>query len=498
LFVCFCSFPFFPLIFNRTTSIQHDSDHVLEYQNSLKEDNVVYIGRGARMFGGSARQRVKIIKEIFACMVKRYNNDNKYDNLLLLNANNNNVEYEKQKLKLQKLLLDECVPTKYQYIFQYNILDSDESNSKMIPDYFKISKKNKNKIDRNINYINKIRHNILFDIFDYTEIIFIGVYRPYAERLVSSYKEFTKIKCLNQQVQKCLNIWDDFTMKFVEKQNDYSAHMMHFNTTSNIDNTLLNLIPKYVPFAKIKILYYFVLKEQQLMDYASSNNNYNCGSITTDLYCNGLGLDRTPKTCQLSKENDLLGHDIRHVGHSSEIIYYHDIIYEGITNHPNWGTNTTDISSLLSSLTASNNSTASSSTTMSQSAETITLWDELEQYHTKILGMNAKNNLPLICPSKNQLEILLQKSLQFEELILNNDKSPLPSSSETATIEQQDRQQLKQIIREQHIQNFWKLSLEKKSFCSLDVEKLFGSNNNKNNVSSWEQLFNERLRIETW
>jgi hypothetical protein len=112
--------------------------------------------------------------------------------------------------------------------------------------------------------------------------------------------------------------------------------------------------------------------------------------------------------------------------------------------------------------------------------------------------MNAKNNLPLICPSKNQLEILLQKSLQFEELILNNDKSPLPSSSETATIEQQDRQQLKQIIREQHIQNFWKLSLEKKSFCSLDVEKLFGSNNNKNNVSSWEQLFNERLRIETW
>ena len=541
-----------------TTSIQHDSTgHLKTYKKALKEDHVVYIGRDARI-APSPPQRKKLIKRIFSCMVQTYNeNENDFsskyynDNVITVDddedddevevdndeddvddddeedLDNDDNEYdETQKLRLQRLLLDECVPKQYQFIFQYNILESDESNSKFMPEYFQ------NNNDNDIfDYMNTIQQKILFDIFDYTEILVIGVYRPYAERLISSYKEYTKVSCLSvkREKEKCLNIWNDFIMKFVSKKkvDDYRSHMKKFQYNTNIDNTLLNLIPKYAPYAKIKILYYFVLKEEaQQQQQIVDNNSNNYGSITTDLYCNGLGVDRTPKTCQVSKENDLLvQHEkqIQNVGYSSASIYYHDIIYKGIqkSKHSNWSDGSTtntkeDISSLLSSLTTAaynnknNNTTATARSVPPPPPATATAtWSQLEQYHTKILGMNAKNNLPLLCPTKNQLEMVLEKSLQFEEKIFNNTISPLPlpassssSSSSlllktatTTTIEQQQQQlkQLKQRIKEQHIQNFWKLSLEKKSFCSLDVQKLFSDK-----VSSWEQLFNERLRIETW
>ena len=82
--------------------------------------------------------------------------------------------------------------------------------------------------------------------------------------------------------------------------------------------------------------------------------------------------------------------------------------------------------------------------------------------------------LPLVCPSKKELEKFLQQSLAFEKLIL-------PNSFIEDTI----------LGEQKHILDFWKLA-NSDAFCSIDIKTLFG------NAKTWEQFLKERMIITNW
>ena len=124
-------------------------------------------------------------------------------------------------------------------------------------------------------------------------------------------------------------------------------------------------------------------------------------------------------------------------------------------------------------------------------------WEKLEQYHKEVILKKKKketyttgtdstssSSLPLLCPSKDELQILLDKSLRFEELVMptinNNNNNNNSNKHSVLEIESQQVQQ--------HSNWFWNIMVKKKkTFCWIDIDKLF------HNVSSWEQLLNERL-----
>ena len=98
------------------------------------------------------------------------------------------------------------------------------------------------------------------------------------------------------------------------------------------------------------------------------------------------------------------------------------------------------------------------------------------------------NFLPLLCPPRDELEILLKKSLLFEDLVMHS-SSIIPH----ANLTQQQYEETRAKYKEEHIHDFWNvLVAQKKAFCRVDTEKLFG------NSTRWEQILDGRLLIKDW
>jgi len=104
---------------------------------------------------------------------------------------------------------------------------------------------------------------------------------------------------------------------------------------------------------------------------------------------------------------------------------------------------------------------------------------DLMKHHTKIL-QKGFTDLPLMCPSRAELEMLLQKSLKLEQIMwpqLYDSSSSTRQSLEDAKVD--------------HVQQFWKLADQKRGYCAVDTDLLF------NNVNSYEQLMYESMN-RTW
>jgi len=310
---------------------------------------------------------------------------------------------------------------------------------------------------------------VFIDYLGYDEIIIIGAYRRYGEWLSSAYKQRAKQTCLHQAKRSCLNVWE-YMNKFIESS-QYGTSFCY-----NLDRSLLPFIRDEQKFAKtvtataasietssatnttfqdvnhkgskikFDILNYFQLPREK---------HYN--SITTELYCKSLGTGRTENACRYSRDersNEEIN-TIKNKG-SNDIVKYHDIVVEA--KNRGW----------IKKPTYFTDEGVEETTHNRRIKEVVTL----EEYHTKELGLAGATNLPLLCPSQSQLQIFLDKSLRFEELIM-------PSFSLTA------------LGKEEHIRSFWELA-NKKEFCWLDIERLF------QNASSWEDLLHKRLVIDKW
>jgi hypothetical protein len=168
-----------------------------------------------------------------------------------------------------------------------------------------------------------------------------------------------------------------------------------------------------------------------ILNFHSTKHN----SITTALYCDILGHTRTPETCRYSQQRDEV--PVYHKGNVAATAY--DAIV----------------------LAAAEKAFIDINQVTRHNAR-----KELERYHTTILNKTFLH-LPLLCPSKWQLEQLLQKSLRFDHLV------DIPE-----LLEQQ----------QQHIDSFWAMSMQ---FCWVDTERLL------NGVTSWKQLLEQQLQ-KSW
>jgi hypothetical protein len=268
-------------------------------------------------------------------------------------------------------------------------------------------------------------------------------------------------------------MWKNFIFRFTKRINDYTSRSMYHN----LDETLLNTVPNFGPTnTKIKILNYFQLKHSH--SKSSQQGSYN--SITTELYCNALGMDRTPNICNCSRDrgsgkNDKNKNDSNNNNNNNNSSSSNDNNNNNTNVVANTNVGSLDSVAYLGIIisahergwinisTADKNATKKSAMECGDSRQTpiydeklnkcventkykcgeygymycdeinlcssdyvrqcpminssnsnIKSWDRLERYHKVTLNKKGITNLPLICPPRTELEMLLQKSLKFE------------------------------------------------------------------------------------
>jgi len=393
-----------------TSTIQKDSSKHPRMQKALEKDHVVYQGN----FADKGNHRP-------------FNLANQCMDRIINNATLNTTK---------ELLLD-CWSKKELGIDRFDLIKKN-----IVYSYESLSyKKDRPKIQ-----IQRI-HEIYMKYLDYDELIVVGTYRRYAEWIASAYKETTRQFCLEapywptsttNRRSYCEPIW---------KHMMDHVHSIHYSSTRkeyhNIDETLGNLtnLPSGV---SVRILTYFV---------RPNNEYYN--SITSELYCEVLGQERTPETCRVSKglgnETDT---NIR-TGSVDMIAYDHILVAATAAGGNRDWINTSD-------------------------TKRIAARNELADYHEALLANTNSTKtsimmrLPLVCPPLYELEELLNKSLAFEQKIMDSDFYLSP------------------IGKDAHTQQFWEMVNEKKLFCRVDTDRLFET------VSSFEQALEQRLNIDEW
>ncbi|OEU09017.1 hypothetical protein FRACYDRAFT_249361 [Fragilariopsis cylindrus CCMP1102] len=441
------------------------------------------------------------------------------------NSNSNSIETaeEIEKNKLRQLFRNACWNSKesQDLLNNYNIIDSDEVYSSYFTNQDirnQNSNGNGNEAIQEQNQNNNIIKNIqLFDLLGYhDEIIVIGAYRRYADWLPSTYKQKTKGSCLHDIhdypiIKACPNIYD-YLNEFISHNESYGSR----NWYHNLDETLLSLDSNNSKINNnnsnktiIKILNYF------------QSTKYD--SIVQEFYCDALGEDRTPNACAAASANSIMYLDIIIAGQELGLIpkptlnktkslliekYNCRSVYDEqllrCVNSQKYKCNT-DASSSGSNYqwcdalnTIIDDQVNNKITTTATTATMIWTWEKLEQYHKEVILKKKKketyttgtdstssSSLPLLCPSKDELQILLDKSLRFEELVMptiNNNNNNRNNNNQHSVLETESQQV------QQHSNWFWNIMVKKKkTFCWIDIDKLF------HNVSTWEQLLNERL-----
>lgn len=98
---------------------------------------------------------------------------------------------------------------------------------------------------------------------------------------------------------------------------------------------------------------------------------------------------------------------------------------------------------------------------------------DLISYHTKSWKRKGLSDLPLVCPPRQSMEALLNKSLAFEQLVM-------PELYTTPEGEQE------------HRDAFWKLVDEEKTFCWVDKKTLLEGK------QSWKEVLEALKTTEQW
>lgn len=177
-----------------------------------------------------------------------------------------------------------------------------------------------------------------------------------------------------------------------------------------------------------------------------SEGNYN--SITTQLYCEDGIVNVTHHTCEFSRQHRQPL--IAHKGVSLEPMAYDRIVvaaYQAGLLNAITTTTTTNVTRLQARL-------------------------DLQQYHAGTLNKTIVD-LPRLCPPKEQLQVLLDRSLDLERRVM--------SHGEYATNH-----------RQEHTDAFWKAATVQKKYCWVDVDRLL------EDATSWQQVLDERLTRDEW
>jgi hypothetical protein len=199
----------------------------------------------------------------------------------------------------------------------------------------------------------------------------------------------------------------------------------------------------------------------RILNYYQDKGEYN--SITTELYCGILGNDRTPNTCEYAKKS--LGDNVTFHKKSDDLtkVLYDEIVVAA--SDRGWFSNSSDNNDdirIINSKYKDSKNFSDISTHHPITTQRIRARNHLIDYHTKTLNKTF-SDFPLMCPSKDQLQQLLDKSLKFEKMVLPEfDKTPLGE--------------------EKHIRDFWNSHQTELTYCWVDIGQLF------KDVNSWDEV----------
>jgi len=377
---------------------------------------------------------------------------------------------DRDKISLRHTFINDCWDKDYQYMLESSLIDSSEHYSHEDPG------------------INAEEIVACFDILGYDQIIVIGTYRRYADWIGSAYHEHMKLSLYKyghpMATETCPTIWK-YLWNFHVRKKNYNGRRGWYR---NLDITLTNARKNGPSRTEIKVLNYFQLPNESF---------YN--TITTELYCDALGMELTPNTCNYSRQRELeRGRGGVNKGSQGNVVYEHivktalklELIsptteekarFECDLDGDFWCESkhkcmAKDTKSKTKRKCRKRNIIQDERTQNSNMTDmsTINTWQKLAQYHTETLGMNWKQNLPLLCPPREELEVLLNKSLAFEELIL-------PEFYNTP------------LGKDEHIRLFWDNWVkQKKTYCWVDTDRLF------QDATSWVQILHDRMVINTW
>jgi hypothetical protein len=271
---------------------------------------------------------------------------------------------------------------------------------------------------------------------------------------------------------------------------------------NNLDQTLPVVRAAGPPKLEVETMNYFQLPHS---NYNAESGVKSYDTITTELYCDVLQMPYSCKNnLEMAKSNDtknsvnagstadaayqqivaygyLLGYllpnkkdrveiqkeRIKCIKEKGEINWCESLYrYEG---EPECDKQENEIRTMLDKITKGGKTSI-----VGTSSSNIAMYKDLSVYHRKVHKAIPVKSLPYICPGKQQLEKLLQRSLQLEEKLMPEFyASPFGE--------------------EEHKRLFSDVWLkERKIFCWVDIERLFQI------ARSWDEIINQRMVNIDW
>ena len=517
-----------------TSSIQEDLIENPFHHNTLGPDRVIYVGKKTYVDGDGKEQyhlpaRDVEVRNIDGRSITSYEETRAFQiartcMIEKLDAYLEGLPPEKRlldidqesKASLREEFLEDCWKKNprgdYLYMTDYSLIDSDEGYSYRSSNVPGIGKKFQ-----------------IFDILGYDRLIAVAAYRRWAQWIVSAYHQSIKANFIFPSLKTdghvSMRLARGIKVFLWSQLNKNKGDMKYgTNMYANLDTTVPHLEDAY-PSSKVevKILNYFQ-QPKTGHDESPTGATKIYDSITTELYCEALGMELVPHTCSHALSNarrlsvssstppkvsnkgsvsNMIYHDIiagayqrglllptedqhadrmkikqaceegRYCGKKSckdswcEV--YHTCVggdycetEESQRNQQGWYSQL-DESDKRNNITV----TGTSSSTIPRSLR------DLSDYHVNVQNATWTRNLPLLCYNDEFLSRLLQKSLDFEELVMPDYyKTPLGKA--------------------EHERLFWDVwHGEKRMFCWIDLFRLF------ENTTSWEDVIDDRM-VREW
>jgi hypothetical protein len=243
----------------------------------------------------------------------------------------------------------------------------------------------------------------------------------------------------------------------------------------NLDQTLPAVQATAPPKLEVKMMNYFQLPHS---NYNAERGVKSYDIITTEMYCDILEM---PYTCKNNLEiaNSNTAKNAANAGSTATAAYQQIVAYGYLLGYllPNKKERVERLSRKEEKkiLTMLDKITKGGKTSIvGTSSSNITMYKDLSVYHTTVHKANPVKSLPYICPGKQQLENILERSLKLEKKLMPEFyASPLGE--------------------EEHKRLFWDVWFkEKKIFCWVDIERLF------QNAQSWDEIINHRMVNIDW
>jgi len=260
-------------------------------------------------------------------------------------------------------------------------------------------------------------------VFQDWNLLYIVTYRRYGEWILSYIKEqhASQEKCVGEKSiwKRCTNKWS-FVRNFLHRKGENGREVFRTKRVFNIDESARGMKEANVSF---KIV-----------------NFHDERHISSSFYCDAI--PNTPNTCRhshsLNSKDKGTAANIRDVMSSTCANIVYDARMAGLLKIAN-------------------------QTRLDMNMECELFMETKNITHT---------DMPLVCPTKEMLEELLEKSLEFETMILPD-------------FEKSDRG------RAEHIKSFWAMANERREFCDVDTKKLLESQ------SSWMGVRN-KTTFKNW